>query len=222
MGDDLEEEMKTNELLKKGGKEAIDLIDELKNYQNGNLEMLKRLKENLINLRKATPATRPIQKSDLAIQAITQPIQKSDLATQTITPPTPATRPIQKSDLATQTIAPPTPATRPIQKSDLATQTITPPTRPKQFKYLSSRIGPPPPPPPPVRTISPPPTDEYVEVDLLEKLNNAIAQILSIKNKISHDYAFENVKGVKITPHEEPYLMSTLLGGRGGGRLCYY
>ena len=57
--DDLEEEMKTNELLKKGGKEAIDLINELKNernelnnYQNKNFEMLKRLKENLNNLPK--------------------------------------------------------------------------------------------------------------------------------------------------------------------------
>ena len=84
--DDLEEEMKTSELLKKGGKEAIDLInqlkndrDELKNYQNENLEMLKRLKENLNNLPKPTPAPRPIQ--------------QSDLATQTIIPPSPATRP---------------------------------------------------------------------------------------------------------------------------------
>ena len=84
--DDLEEEMKTSELLKKGGKEAIDLInqlkndrDELKNYQNENLEMLKRLKENLNNLPKPTPAPRPIQ--------------QSDLATQTIIPPRPATRP---------------------------------------------------------------------------------------------------------------------------------
>ena len=84
--DDLEEEMKTSELLKKGGKEAIDLInqlkndrDELKNYQNENLEMLKRLKANLNNLPKPTPAPRPIQ--------------QSDLATQTIIPPSPATRP---------------------------------------------------------------------------------------------------------------------------------
>ena len=84
MRDDLEEEMKTNESLRKGGRDAIDLIDELKNerdelknYQNENLETLKRIKENLNNLPKPTLATRPIQ--------------QSNSESQTIIPPTPAT-----------------------------------------------------------------------------------------------------------------------------------
>ena len=80
MRDDLEEEMKTNESLRKGGRDAIDLIDELKNerdelknYQNENLETLKRIKENLNNLPKPTLATRPIQQSNSESQTIIPP-----------------------------------------------------------------------------------------------------------------------------------------------------
>ena len=123
--DDFEKEMKYTKFLKQKGREAIDLIDEiksehdeLKDNQTKNLDILNKLKKDLINLPKPvftlTPAPRPIKRTELSTQ--TDPI---------FTP-----RPIQQGDLQIQTIS--IPSTRPIQQSDLQTQTELPTELPTQ------------------------------------------------------------------------------------------
>ena len=137
--DDLEKEMKQTEFLKQKGREAIDLInelrserDELKDDQTKNRDTLNKLKEGLINLPKPelstqtdprpTPAYRPVKQTDLT--PTSRLIKQTELSTQT--DPTPTPRPIKQTELGTQTD--PTFTSRPIKQTELSTQTDPTPT----------------------------------------------------------------------------------------------